>query len=110
MMWLEDCQCPVTIALSEVDGILPVRAVLAQAQMLTHSEEEKEAEEQEGEGEGEASPKVDRDVRVVMWRDFVHGQVLMDQPAQQELRQVMEDQLAGIEPLAQHRPHTARFA
>lgn len=114
MMWLEDVRCPVTIALSEEDGILPVRAVLAQAQLLTHHHRrhhhQPSTSQDNKEDEDDTSIKLDQDVRVVMWKEFVHGQVLLDKVAQLELRVCMEDQLAGIEPHPRHHPHTARFA
>jgi len=106
-LWLEECQCPVTIALSELDGVVPVHAL---AEYATRYQEQADAEKEREDETTEGSHKADVDVRVIMWRHLIHGQILINKSAQQELRQVMEEQLAGLASFYTAAPHTARFA
>ena len=110
ILWLEECQCPVTIALSERDGVAPVHAIAAYAARYQEQQEAAKEREDESSSSVEESNKADQDVRVIMWRHLIHGQVLISKPAQQELRQVMEEQLAGTMSTYTIAPHTARFA
>jgi hypothetical protein len=56
VLWLEEVQCPLVVALSTRDGVVGVPAV--RAYLDHHKQKEPGA-----------------DIRVVVWEDFLHGQV-----------------------------------
>lgn len=88
--WLQDVTCPLVVALSSDDDIVPSAAIRAYVQRHYGMREVGEREEEEEEAVDQRNRKGDG--RLVYWKGIGHGQMLVSLRAQDRLIEAMHCQ------------------
>jgi len=102
--WLQDVTCPLVVALSSEDDIVPSAAIRAYVQRHYGMREVGEREEEEEEEEAGDQRNRKGDGRLVYWKGIGHGQMLVSLRAQDRLIEAMHCQAkeSGLARIAAH--------